>query len=394
MGIIRKILIDYGFFGPWTWIFALMGKIIPSDKRLVLFGSNHGMHASDNAYALFRHMSNNPGELRPLWITRNREVYEKIHNEFPGNAVMAFSPRGIASYFRTYQVVISHSYLDMCLMPYYSGKVVNYIWHGVPIRKCGKMLKRSESNIAAGFWAHWSRWNRHADHYFASNKYEIKVMKTAFGIDELEFFDTGYPRNDHLIGISNNSIQEEDKEEFVILYAPTYRVLDSGEKPSKVPLLHPDISDDEMHEFLENNDSRLIIRPHPLLPKIEYNSNRIECVSVNEQADISALFEAVDLLVTDYSSTYFDWLILDKSVIFSVYDLDEYSREIGLIEEIENIASGDVVFTKEGLFGALYDSINNPGRMSARRAEIREFIGIQKEESCEQISQLLSKHLL
>ena len=58
--------------------------------------------------------------------------------------------------------------------------------------------------------------------------------------------------------------------------------------------------------------------PHPLLSDVRIDSERIECISVDDEPDLSKIFDNADLLVTDYSSAYFDWLILDEPGIFSV----------------------------------------------------------------------------
>jgi len=392
MGMIRDKMVDFGFFGPWTWIFGIIDSIIPADKRMVMFGSNHGMHASDNSFALFRHINNNPGNLRALWITRNRDVYETIEDEFPGKCVIAFSLKGLFSYFRSYQVVISHSYLDMCLMPYCRRKRVNYLWHGVPIRKIGKMLEMEENNVSRGIVKHWSRWNKRVDCFFASCEYEKEIMKDAFKLEDMEIIVSGYPRNDRIIENVNKERKKRSGGGFTILYAPTYRILNSGDKSKVIPLLHPEIELNEMDIFLEENNCNLIIRPHPLLSDVRIDSERIECISVDDEPDLSKIFDNADLLVTDYSSAYFDWLILDRPVIFSVFDLPEYSGKVGFIQDIEKIAAGEIVDTKDSVFEALEDAISMPDMDSSKYSRIRKKFGIKRKSACGKIAEIIESH--
>ena len=105
-----------------------------------------------------------------------------------------------------------------------------------------------------------------------------------------------------------------------------------------------------MDIFLKENNCNLIIRPHPLLSDVRIDSERIECISVDDEPDLSKIFDNADLLVTDYSSAYFDWLILDRPVIFSVFDLPEYSGKVGFIQDLEKIAAGEIVDTKDSVF--------------------------------------------
>ena len=75
---------------------------------------------------------------------------------------------------------------------------MNYLWHGVPVRKIGTMLKDKENHISKGILKHWQRWNKKLDYFFASNEYEAKIMQGAFHNNEFETIVSGYPRNDIL----------------------------------------------------------------------------------------------------------------------------------------------------------------------------------------------------
>ena len=76
---VKEKMIDYLFFGPWTWIFFILEIFVPVNRKTVLFGSNHGMQASDNSYALFKHIILSSTDLSPIWITRKREVFFRIY---------------------------------------------------------------------------------------------------------------------------------------------------------------------------------------------------------------------------------------------------------------------------------------------------------------------------
>jgi CDP-glycerol glycerophosphotransferase len=92
-------------------------------------------------------------------------------------------------------------------------------------------------------------------------------------------------------------------------------------------LMHPEMDEELMHKFLKDNNCRLIVRPHWITQPHQYSSDRIQTISHAEQPDLYNLFSVSDILVTDYSSAFIDWLILDKPVIFTPYDLEEYERK-------------------------------------------------------------------
>ena len=393
MGLIKELMIDYVFFGPWTWLFSILESIVPADKNMIIFGSNHGNHASDNSLALFRHMVGSESKLNPIWITKNRAVYEKMKLEFPGRIVMSLSVGGFISYLRATQVVISHSYLDMCLMPYSRRKVINYLWHGVPIRKIGMMFEDGDSPNKEGITKHWRRWNKRLDYFFASSDYEAEIMKNAFPKTDFEINVTGYPRNDLLVRSIAEKTNEKNHGRFTILYAPTYRISSDGSKNDQIPLMHPDLSQEEMDLFLDENHSKLIIRPHPLSTANQFLSENIDYVTVDKEPDISELFLKADLFVTDYSSAYFDWLILGKPVLFSVYDYQDYSKDMGFINRLEDISVGDVVYSKNKLLKSLQFLIKKDSTISNDRYDISSRLGIRHDLACPEIMKIIESNI-
>ena len=198
MGRFWGKILDFGFLGPWSLLFKVLDAIFPNNPRLTVFGSNHGLHFSDNSKALFIHFIEEMETTKPIWITRSKDVFKEIESEYPGHVVMSFSLRGVYTFLRASQIVISHSYLDMCLFPYTRSKTVNYLWHGVPIRRIGRMIEQGESEATDRMLLHWSRWNGVVDYFFASSEYEARIMKKAFRLGGMKCEITGYPRNDVL----------------------------------------------------------------------------------------------------------------------------------------------------------------------------------------------------
>ena len=144
-----------------------------------------------------------------------------------------------------------------------------------------------------------------------------------------------------------------------------------------------------MDDFLRRRDARLIVRPHPSMGELYFSSDRIECLTVDKEPDLSSLFLISDILITDYSSAYFDWLILDRPVIFSVFDWEEYRNEMGFIQELEVISAGRISTSKEELFEHLEIYLENPDEDSERREEIRKLFGIVENYSCKKISEAI-----
>jgi len=352
MGRATEFMVEYVFFGPWTWLFKTLDTLVPKDKSIVIFGSNGGKNYSDNSKSLFEYVINNSKIIKPFWITKNKSVYSKLKKQYHGKVIKSLSFKGIWTYLRAEQIIISHSYLDMSLLPWTGKKTVNYLWHGIPIKKIGNYIEES-NEIGGRKSPHWRRWNKNIDYFFAGSEYEAKIMKKAFS-ENISINITGNPRNDELF-----NMKKEDNDGInTILYAPTWRFGDGLKQAPNTPLLHPKISEEEIHRFLYENNLKLIIRPHPLAEKMDFNSNLIQCVTINDESELYSLFKISDVLITDYSSAYFDWLILKKPVIFSCYDIEEYAEKFGFIDNLDTIYAGPICTEPEELKSELKNIIS------------------------------------
>ena len=127
----RLFLKKWIFMGPWTWIFTIFDYLIPKRKNLVIFGSHDGLKFTSNSAVLFSHCVNDQNLIEPIWITRSRSCYREMKIRYPGKVIYSLSIYGIWTYLRCKRVVISHSYIDMGLMPLTPKKTVYYVWHAL-----------------------------------------------------------------------------------------------------------------------------------------------------------------------------------------------------------------------------------------------------------------------
>ena len=80
-----------------------------------------------------------------------------------------------------------------------------------------------------------------------------------------------------------------------------------------------------------------------------------------------------DILLTDYSSVYFDFLLLDRPIIYLPYDFEEYKNARGfLYDDFEEIICGDKVFTQKDFIESIQNNLENPAKDELRRKAITE----------------------
>ena len=377
------------FFGPWTWLFWMLSKAIPKQNNLYIFGSNEGKYFSDNSRALFEHIKNNEPSIKAIWFTDNSNVFDEIESKFPGSVVKSPSIRASFLYLKAQQAIISFGFQDLCKMPWIPSIGVNQLWHGIPIKKIGLLRDSTKTKSDYGpTWPIFTKWMKNVDRFFVASEYEKRAHIQAFGIPKDRFILSGNPRNDRLYRIR----EEDRKPENVILYAPTFRSRHQGGQNSEYVLIHPDLNEKIIHDFLVQNNARLIVRPHWIEGKRNFNSNRIDCLTHDDEPDLHQIFTESDILITDYSSAFIDWLILDRPVIFAPYDLHTYQYRNGFLEDYEDLVPQPICMEADEILIEIERNILDKNRhQENRRKAADRYLGDGSFGICEQITDIIKK---
>ena len=156
-------------------------------------------------------------------------------------------------------------------------------------------------------------------------------MANFLGIPLERVIVQGQPRNDSIFLRKEKFLEKEfliRDESKNILYAPTWR-------PKKETKIFPfnDFEIESLEKFLRKENINIFLRAHPdFEDKIEGKFLKIKGIYIlnsKKVVDISEYLSCFDLVITDYSSIFIDYLLLKKPVAFIPYDLKEYSTEIG-----------------------------------------------------------------
>lgn len=191
---------------------------------------------------------------------------------------------------------------------------------------------------------------------------------------------TGFPRNDTLFNHEKETailewIQENVgfKPEKIIVYAPTYR--DYEKKNKKVrPLLGYDVQD--LGEYLRKHKAVIICKLHPY-QNVEAIQGTDAIIQYESTYDYS-LYDVLaisDCLICDYSSLIFDYLLIDKPIIYNLYDLGEYEKVRGLsYYPYSMICAGDIVTNKAEFMTAIDSVISGNDKYKNSREKVRQII--------------------
>jgi len=152
-----------------------------------------------------------------------------------------------------------------------------------------------------------------------------EITRVAFGLDKGNVAVTGYPRNDVLFDSTKSvaspstplpaSIAEAvDKDRKVILYLPTYR--DSGKA-------YMNMDWERLDELMEKLEATFFFKTHP----VDRIKNEINCknvVQLPQLIDVYDLLPQTGILISDYSSIVFDFMLLDRPIVYYTPDVNEF----------------------------------------------------------------------
>lgn len=291
-------------------LFTVLYVFFNRKKEFYLFNSPHGL--SDNAYYLMLYFLQK--NKKCIWILTGKESAEQISFLKVKYKNLIFIKRnafdGFLFLFSARCLFVTHSYKSAFRILPKQITVIN-LWHGFPYKKMGfdatvdKVTYQDGSNV-------YERYN----YIIAPSNLAKKFFMTCFNLPEERILPYGQPRVDFLYqhtsssGFSNNSKK-------VFLYAPTFR--DSG---INLPLYINFIEN-----FIEKDLGKLICRFHPKeRDAMYYLKSKYEEVEFSNVCDVNLDLLRSDILVSDYSSVIFDYIVLNRPVILYSPDDELYSE--------------------------------------------------------------------
>lgn len=374
----RKIKIARFFLRIIGKCSKLIDYIYPKDDSLIFFGSNTGEYPSGSPNSFFKYINhyatdnfNRYNDLNK-WKTfyylpfakgdyGNSYKTPKNPNLFSSFKYILFNSH---KFFKSKYLVSSHPLNDFFPFDFSDRKILINLWHGTPI----KSLFYADEGENDGNLKEIDRMVSKTDIFTVSSKLEKNLIKKCFHISDDKIFLTGHPRNDFIEFNISNSKQDYKKNKLgefldisvdydkIILYSPTYR----RESETKFfPFC--DIDFKKLNEFLNENKMIILIRGH--VYQSEYDnemfSERIVDLGFDVCNDVNEILPCIDLLITDYSSIYIDYLILNRPCMFIQYDKAEYISSRGLLFDDDSWMAGYDISNFKDFLNALEDISNN-----------------------------------
>lgn len=360
-----------------TALSALLGRVVPKNPRLVIFG---GRQYGGNTAPLFEGAAS--AGLRGVWLSRDprARVLAAKAVEWLGGAglevVDSVSLRGVWLGARAGAVVFTHSLGDFGPVRFPSARTrLLNVWHGMPIKRISTQDPSfAARKHAAGNLREMARYEA----MFVTSGAMAELFRITFGLPLDRIHRTGQPRTDVILSTEPERRVDLDARYTPplpphtrkVLYCPTWR---EGTPVRLFPF--PDADRATLNAALAALNAVMFVRTHPNdSGKLGARDDRLVPLQGDIVPEITDALSVFDALVTDYSSVYYDYLLLDRPTIFLPYDLAEYSAAPGFYLPFEQIAAGPCPETQAAFIDALRTALENPAADAERRAEVARLV--------------------
>lgn len=319
---------------------------VNSDRKAVLFVSYGGKQFSDSPKKIYDYMKSDPrfSDWRLVWAFVNPSKFKAVDS-------VKIDTIGYFKLCLSAGTWVTNSGVKRYLnFTPHENFFVN-TWHGIPIKKIGideKNVKKSK--IFARKWFEFANANVNLYH----TDYDLQILKHVFDADISAFQKFGLPRNDDLYNKNypDKTIQVKkrlgiDSDKKVILYAPTVRgnLVNSDD----VTYFKPPFDFQKWQEQFPN--VVFLYRAHYFVGDTG-EVNNVNVINTTNYPNLNELMDISDLMISDYSSVFFDYSILRKPMYCFAYDYEQYIGYQGLYmnikKELPNIA-----FSEDELMGQI-----------------------------------------
>jgi len=307
------------------------------EERTILYESYHGSSISCNPYAIFKALFKDIRfkDYKHIWIINDTT---KIPIELKKYINVIFIKKNSDGYMRylakAKYLINNTTFPDWFIRK--KGQIYLNTWHGTPIKTLGTDVKED-------FMAHKNQTRNflQTSHIISPNNYTTSILYNSYDIIDIYdgiMSETGYPRQDLMLNITKEEkeiiyeILDIDKSKKVVLYAPTWRGSVDGAFFDTEKLIN------EMTQLQQIENITILFRGHYMVEKILSELN-LDIIVVPSSIDTNSLLSIVDILITDYSSICFDFMAMERPIIYYVYDRVEYERERGLYFPLEELGS-------------------------------------------------------
>lgn len=306
--------IQYMYVHVMSCVFKILGYFLKIDKKLILFSSYGGARFSDSPKVLYEAIQKDVRfqGYHYVWAFENPENFNALGVDVVKIDTLSYFITALKA-----KVWITNVNMERGL--HFKQKETIYLntWHGTGPKKGGNAVKgRSDYDFSC------------VDILCIDGTYMEYVMQKYFNAKHESFVWCGRPREDALFSYTGKEIESIrhklnlPSNKKIILYMPTWR---DGEEVRK---LNYDLWKQTLSDYV------ILIRQHHFSEAYMGIDNDI-FLDVSDYPEVNDLYVVSDVLISDYSSAFFDFALLKKPIICYAYDYDKYESNYGLFIDLK-----------------------------------------------------------
>lgn len=326
------------YFQIGSFAVKLVGKFVRKKNNLIVFSSFGGRKYDDSPRCIYEAMLNDSrfGNYEFVWALGNPDAFD-----IPGAKKVKCDT---FEYYRTLlsaAVWVTNSTMERGLS-FKPSHIFNFnTWHGTAIKLMGCDISKENTSFGS------KGKENHTDVMLAQGQYDVDIFSRVFGVPVENFRVIGLPRNDELVNCNTEENRKRIRKQLgiqhgkkVILYAPTFREYDK-DSSLNCQLCVPIDLKKWNHKLAD--EYVLLIRAHYEVVKMMKFEENDFVKNVSSYPNLNELMIVSDLLVSDYSSIFFDYSVQDKPMLCFAYDYEKYSSLRGMYFDIRVKLEGNSV---------------------------------------------------
>lgn len=377
---------------PFLFLVYGISYWFPRNKKVWVFGIPHKFMWNSKYLFLYVQARKELG-IQTVWISRDRKFIGELRKQGL-SAFFWLSWQGIWYPLRAGLFIYDASVETINYWLSGGAKKVIF-WHGIP-------LKKVERDVTKGKWTEVLLFNSQGlaklamrflfpwrfvkpDVVLSNSEFFRTIYASAFQIAKERIVTTGFPKNDiyfkDIIGVeigtdaktlSNlRSIKAKNPACRVIFYSGTWRDTGGEFFTEKIDELK------KVNTFCRERNLFFFTKLHPLAQNTTLSNVELaeleRIVFIQTNSDLDPFLRYFDILVTDYSGIYFEFLLLDRPMVFFPFDYEKYvTRDRELYFEYDEITPGPKVRTLEELLAAIKDIVQGKDEYQEQRKRVRD----------------------
>lgn len=334
-----RVFMRNGMYSLKRIRFIMNGFSVRVDDRLLVFGAYNGKSYACSPKAVYEYMIQNEKykNYKYVWFFDEPDKYEFLEKNRNTKIVKKGSSECEKFLHQAKYWILNFRAMDHWIPS--KNQIYVQCWHGTPLKRLGYDITNSDNamNSVSEIKSKYKSDAKRFDYMVSPCKFVTEKFTSAWNLEKMgkqdAVLEIGYPRNDFL-----NKFTEENvitvKEKLglinerrkIILYAPTWR--DNQHDAEKGYVYKNPVNFDLLREKL-GDEYIILFRAHYLVAdNFDFKSYDGFIYDVSKYDDINELYIISDILITDYSSVFFDYAILERPILFYMYDMEEYRDEM------------------------------------------------------------------